>query len=156
MEKFIESLTDAGKTIKTIDHMVYITYPLVKDKRILIKILVEIQKALTKCINTILQYEYLYKRIRLYNDPKENFRTFREKCAPAYNITEEEVKKILELFNIVQRHHKSTMEFMKKEVLVILSEDMEEKVINFESAKEFVNISKKVLEKVQNRILRKI
>ena len=156
MEKFIESLTDAGKTIKIIDHMIYITYPLVKDKRMLIKILVEVQKALTKCINSILQYEYLYKRIRLYNDPKENFRTFREKCAPAYEITEEEVKKILELFSIVQGHNKSTMEFMKKEVLVILSENMEQKVINFEGAKEFVNISKKVLEKVQNRILRKI
>jgi len=156
MEKFIESLTEAGKTIRIIDHMLYITYPLVKDKRMLIKILIEVQKALTRCINAILQYEYLYKRIKLYNDPKENLRTFKEKCAPKYKITVEEVEKILELFNIIQRHKKSTMEFMKKEVLVILSENMEQKVINLENAKEFVNISKKVLEKVQNQILRKI
>ena len=156
MEKFIESLTDAGRTTRAIDHMMYITYPLFKDKKILIKVLIETQSALTKCINAILQYEYLYKRIHLYKNPKDNFHTFLQKCAPLYKIKQEELDKIQELFKLTKKHQQSTMEFVKENKLVILSSNMEKDVINLETIKEFLSLLKGVLQKAQQRILRKI
>jgi hypothetical protein len=156
MEKFIESLTDAGKTTRAIDHMMYITYPLFKDKKILIKVLIETQSALTKCINAILQYEYLYKRIRLYKDPKDNFHTFLQKCAPLYEIQPGELEKIKELFILTKKHQQSTMEFVKEDKLVILSDDMKKETIDLEKIKGFLNLLKAVLQKAQQRILRNI
>ena len=80
MEKFLEHLQEAEKRIQIIDHLVYVTFPVIKDKRLFIKILSEIKNALSNCINSVLQYEYIYKRINLYNNAKENFKTFIEKC----------------------------------------------------------------------------
>ncbi|GAJ08281.1 unnamed protein product, partial [marine sediment metagenome] len=84
MEKFLENLQEAQKTIQVIDHMIYVTFPLIKDKKILTKILTETKSAITNCINSILQYEYLYKRVNLYKDAKTNFRIFIKKCCPYY------------------------------------------------------------------------
>ena len=155
MEKFIEYLAEAERIIKTADHLVYITFPLVKDKKLLLKILSETKIVITNCINSILQYEYLYKRIRLYKDPKTNFRTFREKCAPRYKITKEEIEMIIELFEIVENHKQSSFEFVKNEKIIILSENLEQKSLTVEKIKEFVLIAKNVLKKSKEVILRK-
>ena len=37
MEKFLENLQEAHKIIQTLDHMMYVTFPLIKDKNILHK-----------------------------------------------------------------------------------------------------------------------
>jgi len=154
MEKFIEYLDEADRIIKTIDHMIYITFPLIKDKKLLLKILLETKTAIAKCINSILQYEYLYKRIKLHKEPKINFKIFIEKCSPRYNIQEQEIKLILELFNLAEKHRQSPMEFMRNEKIVILSENSEPETLTLEKTKEFLQLSKNMLEKIKSRILR--
>jgi hypothetical protein len=149
MEKFLDDLIEAERIINKIDHMIYVTYPLVRDKKLLLKILAETKIAIVKCINYILQYEYLYKRIRLSQDPKENFRTFKVKCAPQYHITHEEVKLISELFEIVDLHEKSPLEFKKEEKIVIFSETSRPKVVVIENIKEFVGLAKTILKKIK-------
>lgn len=150
--KFLENIYEAERTIRKIDHILYITYPLVKDKRLLIKTLIETKIAITRLINSILQYDYLYKRVRLYKKPQENFRIFIEKCAPRYNITKKQLKLILELFGIVQKHKDSPFEFRKNEKLVILSETSIPKVIVLENNKEFLEVAKQILEKTKEII----
>jgi hypothetical protein len=147
MEKFLENLQEAQKTIQVIDHMVYVTFPLLKDKKILIKILTETKDALTNCINSILQYEYLYKRIELYKDAKTNFRIFVKQCCPYYKITQEEIDSIIELFEIVEKHKQSTTEFLRNEKVIILSEDLRTETITLEKIKEFFNLLKGVMQK---------
>ena len=65
MEKFQENLVQAIKNLQIADHMAYVTYPLINEKRLLLKIFDEIYKSIISCINAILNYEYLYKRIKL-------------------------------------------------------------------------------------------
>ena len=147
MEKFLESLYEAEQLIKKIDHMIYVTYPLFQDKRLVLKAISETKKAIIKCISSILQYEYVYKRIRLTKDPKENLRIFKLKCAPRYNINVEEIKLILELFDLVKKHQKSPFEFKKENKIVILSKNSQPKVIIIEDAKEFLTLAKKIFQK---------
>lgn len=154
MQKFLENLQEAEKKIQTIDHMVYVTYPLIKDKKLLLKTLLETKKAITNCINSILQYEYLYKRITLYRSPKSNFRTFKEKCAPRYKVTEKEIKLILELFEIVEKHKQSPFEFVKNEKIIILLENLKPETITLEKSKEFLILGKDILRKTKEIILR--
>ncbi len=156
MEKFLENLKNAEATIQTADHLIYMTFPLVQDKKLLLKILSEIKNAVANCINSILQYEYLYKRISLYKDPKTNFRVFREKCATSYGITQDEIRLILELFELVEQHKQSPFEFTKGEKLVILSDNMRKKTLSVEKTKEFLAMAKAIIKKTQNQFLRKV
>jgi hypothetical protein len=156
MEKFLENLEKAKTITQTADHLVYITYPLIKDKKLLLKILLEIKNAIVYSISSILQYEYLYKRITLQKDPKTNFRTFKEKCAPKYNITESEIDLIIELLEITEKHKKAPMEFMRKEKLIILSENSIQTAVNMDKIKSFISLAKKILINIENKFLSKI
>ena len=149
MEKFLENLQEAEKIIRTLNHLIYVTLPLIKDKRLQLKILLETKTAVAKCINSILQYEYLYKKINLYTDPKTNFRIFQEKCAPKYKITKQEIKFILELFNLVEKHKQSPFEFIKDKKVVILSEKLKVKTITVKNLKEFLVLAKSILRKTR-------
>ena|SRR3990167_9049630 len=149
MEKFLEALASAEKNLRTVDHMVYITFPLIKDKRLLLKVIQELKRIITDCITSILQYEYLYKRINLFRDSQENFRTFTERSAPRYGITRDEIKLIRELFDFVDRHKESPFEFIKDDKLVILSENMKTTTLSLEKTKEFLQLTKEILKKTK-------
>jgi len=155
MQKFVEYLDKAGKIIQTVDHLVYMTLPIVNDKRLLLKIIKETKTAVASCINSILQYEYLYKRIKLHNNQKTNFKTFVEKCAPRYKITQDEIKSLIELFEIVESHNQSPFEFVRGDKIVILSQNSPHKTINVEKAKEFILTAKKILRKAEDGILKR-
>jgi len=106
------------------------------------------------CINAMLQYEYLYKRIKLYSDPKSNMSTFKEKVATRYSITPQEIQVIIDLFDLTEKHKKSSMEFVRKEKIVIISGEMELKSVDIQKTKEFLKIAQAVLEKIKTKILR--
>ncbi|MFH1365450.1 MAG: hypothetical protein ABIH28_02620 [archaeon] len=149
MKRFFESLQKAEKELKIIDHIIYVTFPLVKEKNLLIKSLLSINEAIIICINSILQYEYIHKRIKLSNDPYQNFKLFKEKCSKNYFINEKEIKMIEELFDLAKSHKKSPMEFIKDGRVVILSNDMSKRIFNIEDVKKFLEMSKKVIEKTK-------
>jgi|SRR3989344_5243117 len=147
MEKFLENLILAEKTIKSADHMIYVTFPLIKDKRLLFKVLQETKNAVALCINSILQYEYIYKRIKLYKDSKLNLRIFIEKCVPRYNITKEEINLVHELFDFVEKHKESPFEFIKDDKLVVLSSSLRPRTMTIEKTKAFMITAKSILRK---------
>lgn len=152
MEKFILSIDSASKTLQTADHMIYITFPLIKDNRILIKIFGEIYAAILGTINAVLQYDYAYKRIMLYNDAAANFKNFREKCAPRFGISQEEMARIIEIFKIMEGHKQSPMEFVKSDKFVILSDTLKTDIVTIEKLKEYLVLAKSMLQKVNDRI----
>lgn len=132
--------------------MAYVSFPLIKDKKILLKIIIELKKAIAYEINAILQYEYLFKHIKLYKDPRDNFNTFLNHSAKRFAITPQEIKLIQELIDINEIYKQSTMEFTKDEKLIILTGDLTKKVISVQKIKEFILLSKTILKKAQERI----
>lgn len=149
MEKFLEKIQEAEKNLRTIDHIIYVTFPLIKDKRLLLKVTQDIKKVITSCITSILQYEYLYKRVSLYKDSRENFKTFTEKCAARYDISKGEINLLLELFEFVEKHKESPFEFIKDEKIVILSENSKPTTLTLEKIKEFLIMAKDILRKTK-------
>ena len=150
--RYFENLNEAERLLKTSDHLIYVSYTLLKDQKLLIKILPEIKIAISKTLNAVLQNEYILKRIKLYKNPKDNFETFKKKCAPLYKVTNSEISKIEELFKIVESHEKSPMEFTRGENVVILSDTNSHLIVNFEKTKEFLQLGKVILEKVREKI----
>ena len=124
MDKHIENMQKAVASMKIADHITYVTYPLMKEKRLLLKALEEIYNSILNLINAILQYDYIWKRIQLYKDPRINFDTFKNKCSRRYNISENELSQIIEILSVVESHKKSPMEFMRKEKVIIMLNDL--------------------------------
>jgi hypothetical protein len=147
-ENFLSTLDDAQRHLKTADHMIYITFPLVKDKRILIKVLEEIHNSLSKMIAVVLEYEYKMKRIKKYNDEKMNFEIFRQQCASRYNLKPEQTEKIIEIIRIAEKHRQSPFEFARKDKFFIMSENLKMDTINIEKLKDFLAVAKDVMMKV--------
>lgn len=151
-EKFIENLDKASKNLQTADHLLYMTYPIVKEKRLLLKILNEVHAVVLSIVNAILQYEYLYKRIDLYKDARINFQIFREKCAPRFKITREQISKILEIFSLAEKHKKSPFEFVKDDKIVIMTNSFKTDIVNVEKMKDYIFTSKDLLKKADSII----
>lgn len=148
MEKFLQNLEEANREINSVDHLANVVYPLVKDKKILLKILTETSDAVKKIIVTILQYDYIKKRIQLSKDPKENFKIFIESSAKFHKL-ETEAKKIVELFSLIDKHKQSTMEFVRGDKIVIVTENMNTTVLTLEKVKEFIILAKSLMKKLR-------
>ena len=152
MEKFQENLKQAIRSLQIADHMTYVTFPLVNEQRLLLKIFDEIYKSIINCINAILNYEYLYKRIQLYANNGENIRTFANKCAKTYNLNNEQIKKILEILELNKKHKQSAMEFVKKDRVVILSDSLNTQTLDVHKVKQYLLLAKELLMEVNKKV----
>lgn len=151
-EKFQENLKEALRALQIADHMTYVTFPLVKEQRLILKIFDEIYKSIIGCINAILNYEYLYKRIKLYRDNRDNMQTFIDKCAKNYTLNNEQIKKIKEILELNKKHKQSAMEFVKKDKVVILSDNLKTQVLTIQIIKQYLLLAKELLMKVNEKI----
>lgn len=154
MEKYQENLKQAIRSLQIADHMTYVTFPLVNEQRLLIKIFDEIHKTIINCINAILNYEYLYKRVQLYINNGENIRTFANKCAKTYNLSNEQIKRILEILELNKKHKQSAMEFVKKNRVVILSDNLKTQTLDIQKIKEYLLLAKQFLMQANMRMKR--
>lgn len=141
-EVWQENFEQANKHLKIADHMAYVTFSLLKDFHLLGKILSELAISARFFISGLLQYEYSRKQIPLYQDPKLNFKTFKEKIAPRY-FSREDFDILVKILEIEQKHKKSAMEFVKKEKFVIMNNDKYE-TLTIEKIKGFLNVIKRV------------
>jgi len=148
-EMHLESMKKAVKNIHIADHMLYVTYPVIKDKRLLLKVLDQVYDAVVYIINAVLQQDYILKRIKLYSDPKANFQTFMEKSSKNYNITSDEVKEVAELVSLYESHKKSPMEFSRRDKIVIMSNSLKTSIIDSEKLKKYLNLSKNLAGKAK-------
>jgi len=146
-EKFIISLRRAKNSLQKADHLTYMTFPLIRENKLLLKILDELSDSVLNTINAILQYEYAYKRIQLYKDAKENFRTFK-RLAEKYKIDQNQLNKIIEILSLNESHKKSPFEFAKKDKIVILSDNLKTNTLTLEKIKSYLLETKDFVRKV--------
>jgi len=145
-EKYQLSLEKAMRNLQTADHLTYITIPLIKESKLLLKVLEELGLSLINIINAILQYEYLYHRIKLYADARENFTTFKN-LTIRYNINPEQLTKIIDILTLIEKHKTSPFEFIKNDKIVIMSEEMKTETLTIEKVKNYLLEVKDVLRK---------
>lgn len=152
MQKILQNLIEAEKKIQIANHLIYVTFPLIKNKRLLIKIIQDLKTAVLNCVNTILQYESLKKRIKLTQDPLENFKIFSEQCTPQYTLTEQETQQILDLFKLAKKQEQSSMEIMKNEKVILLSKNLTPEFITIETAKKYLQLAIEILKKTKETL----
>lgn len=147
--KHLENLQKAVHNIRIADHMLYVTYPVIKDKRLLLKTLDEVYDSVILTINSVLQFDSLNNRITLSPIPHENFDTFVTKCVNRYNITQEELGDIKELLYLTESHRKSSVEFMRKEKVIVMSDTLKTTILDTERLKKYLNLAKSLVNKAK-------
>ncbi|RMF54516.1 hypothetical protein D6745_05125 [Candidatus Woesearchaeota archaeon] len=139
MEKFQLAQQKAKKNLQVADHMLTVTYPMVKDPKLLASVMENLFLSLTNAMASLLYLDRMYKRVPPFQDTFESkFMVFRDKCARRYNIQKEYLDFILEVKNLVLEHKKSPVEFSRKDKFVICSDNYSIKAISVEKMKSYV------------------
>ncbi len=124
MEQVRRNILEANNAFKTADHLAYVSYPLLKDNKLLLAITQNLYMAGLKGMDAVLHYEYLYKRITMMPvDFESRMQIFETKVAPKMNIRQGIPKIIKDLRFIMQQHKNSPMEFSRREKFVICNDD---------------------------------
>jgi len=152
MERYEENLKEAARHLQIADHMTYVTFQLVNEYRLLIKIFDEIYFSVIGCINAILNYEARYNGIRLYSAFNDNFATF-VGIAKNYNLSNEQIKKIKEIINLNNKHQESAMEFVRQERVVIMSDSLGTKVIDLITIKKYLLLAKELMVRARKGVV---
>ncbi len=143
MEKFQELRDLSKKKLQLADHILTMTYPIVKDARLLLAVTENLFLSLTYSMSSILHYERLFKRVPPFPD---NFNSkldlFKSNCAQRYKIDPEHIKLIQNIKDIVVSHKKSPVEFQRKDRFVICSENYRIRSISEMELKNYISKAK--------------
>ena len=146
-------LIDAVKSMRIADHMTYVTYPLVNEKRLFIKILEEIYKTVLNGIKTIINYEEIPKITdSLLSDSDYITYFFSKDYQKKYNLTNLQMKGLREIIGINEKHKKSSVEFVKKDKMVIMTDNLKVEALNIRLIKEHLLLIKEFLMRISLKI----
>ena len=147
-EDHIKNLQEAEKNLRSADHMIYVTLPLIKENKLIGNILEQIHKAIILLISAVLNYEIKFKNIEPSKSPKKNLENFKE-VSEKYSITDSEIYSIEQLLFLMQKKKASTMEFVRKEKFVIMLENASYHPITIQHLKSYIMLAKSLLGKVR-------
>jgi len=150
MEEFKNLVLEANRKLRLADHMAYVTYPMLKETKLLLTILDNIDKSLKAALNAYLHYERLYKRIS-HNpgDLKEKLEIFERSAARRYDLPNYS-RLILEIHLILKKHKEASVAFVKKDKLVICNGDYRMKVLEVEDVKNYLSKAKPFISRLSN------
>jgi len=149
-----ELLARAEKSLRTADHIIYITYPLIKENGLLKSVLEQLYNITDSIVKAALHYEHAYRRIQTPPGAvlsAAEFETFK-RSAPSFLISGQETGQLQALLELIARHQASSTEFVRKDKLVFVLNGSRTESIGLDQLKGYLNILKSVLQKAKNRI----
>jgi hypothetical protein len=124
MDEYKRFRDEARKDIKIADHMLFVTYPLIRDPKLLLAVLENIFLTLTNTMGYVLYYERKFKRVPSFFDTFESkYRVYVEKIVSRYDISPEYSTLLKRVKEILVAHKRSPIEFSKRDQFVICSEE---------------------------------
>ena len=152
MEKFRNLVFEANKHFKVADHMTYVSYNLIKDLKILLNIVENLDKSMRKGIEALLYLDYIYKRVSSYpEDFSLKLELFKKTCLIRYKIGTEQMLLFRELEEISAQHKKSPMEFVRNGKFVICSNGYSNmKTLDIDTVKSYVLKAKVFILRLNN------
>ena len=123
-----EQLTKGNRLFRAADHLAYVTYPFLKDNKLIIEI--------------------YYKRLHeMPLDTLDKIRTFQEHCMYRYNFNARQIEIIKDLHNLMKERKNSIMEFCRNDKYIIYN-NIEVKSISINTLRNYLFISKDFVRKI--------
>ncbi|MBI2136731.1 hypothetical protein HYU06_06695 [Candidatus Woesearchaeota archaeon] len=151
MEDYLVKRDIALKNLKTADHLLNVTYPIVKDPKLFLSVLDHLFLALLGSVTAILHYELHYRRVAYFKDNfQEKYDLFVRHCIKPYNINKDYLDFILSIKSLVIAHQKSSMEFVRKENIVICDDKYSCKTIDVNLLRSYIDKSRMFVYLINN------
>ena len=149
MESFQQLIIEAKRAYETADHLAFVTYPMIKEPKLIITIITHINNALQNASQALLEYERLYKRISyIPGEFMTKIYMLRQSIFPRYQM-QDYSNLIIEVKNIVNSHKSSNMEFIKRDKYFIYSNSYSNVAsINMNNIKDYIDKTRDFVDKV--------
>ncbi|MFH1276403.1 MAG: hypothetical protein ABIH82_04800 [Candidatus Woesearchaeota archaeon] len=138
-ENYLISRSKALQQYETAYHLLNVTFPLIKDPKLLIGVMQNILATLEFSIDTILEYEKQLRLVPNYEFQfQSKFNMFRYKSAKRNKIPQELINLIVDLKEILEMHKKSPMAFQRGNKFVICTHDYRLHTISIDDIKQYL------------------
>jgi|SRR3989338_487406 len=155
MESHDDFYKKALTSFKTADHLVYVTFNVVRDHKIILTALENLSNSLTNGMNAILEYERLYKRIMPLADNFESRFDVFKKVFEKYGFSNEEMSLIVDLKKFLEERKDAPLEFTRSNKVVICYDNYKMRSVSLDDAKKYLSTTKTFLFKV-NKVLKNV
>ncbi len=153
MQQFQDNLNKAIRKLQIADHMTYVTYPLINDKRLLLKIFEQIHESIINLMISIVDYETISKDLKILKTDEDKLKRFFEIYSRTY-LTADQIIRIKEIMQVNLKHKQSAVEFVRKDKIVIMLDDLKTHILDIKTIKHYLLIAKEFLMRVNLRIKR--
>ena len=155
MEKFQESLLKAKKSIHLADHMIFVTYKLINDPRLLLSAIKNIFNSLQHTVDSLLHHERVFKRIPAYPENfGSKFTILKDNCTNRLNLNQSYLYLIKDIHTLLIDHKNSPVEISRKDRFIICSSDYRTKSISHKEIKEYLARSKSFINEVETIVMK--
>jgi len=151
MQKFQDNLNKAIRHLQIADHMAYVTYPLVNDRRLLLRIFEETYNSIINLIISTVDYEIQSKDLDFTKNDENKIKRFFEVYSRNY-LTADQIIKIKEIMQVNLKHRQSAVEFVRKDKIIIMLDDLKTYSIDIKTIKSYLLIAKEFLMRVNIRL----
>ena len=153
METVLISLKEANRRFKSADHMLFMTYPLLKDTKLLILIAENLYQASILALDALLKYELMFRRVSsIPVNFNEKMDILKREVAIRYNIDRSNIVNIEDMNTLIEARRKSPIEFCKRDKYVICSDDYKTNFLTIDKLKNYLNESKVFINRVNSII----
>lgn len=149
MDKFKKLVSKSNKYYKIADHLIYVTYQVVGEIKLLLTIAENLYRSCINAMNAFLHYERLYKRIMVLPvNFNERFHLFATKIKKRQGLSEEMVGVVRDLKNIMDKHKESAVEFARPGKYIISSNNYKLKTLDINLMKKYAFQVKHLISKL--------
>lgn len=149
MEQYQELREKARKNVQVADHMLTMSYPMLKDSKILLSVATNLLQATENALTAVLEYERLFKRIPPYHETLQGkIDVFRDKVMRNYGFDQKGLKLATDLKEILGAHKESPVEFSRKDKFVIANDNYEMRTLSTNDLKKYIDETKQFIDQV--------
>ena len=146
-QEILAAKDNATRKYEGARHLLNVTFPMIKDPKLLLGVVHNLSASLESSMDTILAHERLLRLVPIYNNNYESkFNLFRMKSVKRNNVSPAAIHLMSELRYIIDLHKKSPMEFQRGNRFVICNKDYQLKVISIKDLQQYLYTTKDMLD----------
>jgi len=123
--------------------------PVAQEPKLMVRALECLQKSVGNLISSVLKYEYIYGKGKMYKDSGKNLELFFREYAKGIGLDAKNRKKLMRLIFLSRKHREVGFEFSKNGKVFMLDDDLKLFEIDKKGILEFLELERHMLNSVK-------
>ncbi|MBS3064331.1 MAG: hypothetical protein J4472_00790 [DPANN group archaeon] len=151
--RHVDLLKAAKKEMEVADHLLFVTYPMVKDSKFLLSIASKISTSARAALQALLEYEKANNTIVDYPPSfVAQMHIYKKELERKHNLDPTFHRLLQRLFEIYQSSRNSLVKFKRGDSYVLATKNYTLSVLDYETVKKYANVTKKFIKSVDEII----